>query len=206
MNIWDHSRLSVRKFGGEEQDYYAVHKFLDSSKFFYFHVKHRLLLHHLLGIEWAVQKFGDCLTNADGRVLLLRDIAAEHLKEDHNGRVPSVYDWLSNNEAALAPQLTLPTFETEDAALEQLVLTPLWRSNLQSSLLITCSDFGVYLAQELLGLDAAKRLQQLINGQPPVQHYLQQFQFTERWQFSPDRKELDWLQQAPSTQKTTPTN
>lgn len=195
MNIWDHSRLSVRKFGGKEENYYAIHKFLDSSKLFYFHVKHRLLLHHLLGVDWTVQKFGDCLTNSEGRVLLVRDIAAEHLKEDHSGRVPSLHDWLVGNEAALGKLITLPTFSPEDAALEQLVLSPLWRSNLQSSLLITCSNFGVYLAGELLGLAAAKRWSQLLQGQPPVQHYLQQFAFTERWQFSPDRQELAWLKQ-----------
>ncbi|MGH1337345.1 MAG: DUF6915 family protein [Aureispira sp.] len=195
MNIWDHSRLSVRKFGGEEQDYYAIHKFIDSSKLFYFHVKHRLLLHHLLGIEWTVQKFGDCLTNKEGTVLLVRDIAAEHLKEDHNGSVPSVYDWLSDQEEILGPQLSLPNFESTDTALEQLVLTPLWRSNLQSALLITCSNFGVYLAKELLGMEAAQRLHHLLEGQAPVQHYLQQFTFTQRWQFSPDRQELAWLKQ-----------
>lgn len=204
MNIWDHSRLSVRKFGGKEQDYYALHQFLDSSKLFYFHVKHRLLLHHLLGVEWTIQKFGDCLHNSDGKVVLIRDIAAEHLKEDHNGRVPSLHDWLAGNETTLGKLITLPTFAPEDAALEQLVLTPLWRSNLQSSLLITCSNFGVYLAQELLGLTAAKRLSQLLQGQATVQHYLQQFTFTERWQFSPDRKELAWLKEG--TNHPTPCN
>lgn len=195
MNIWDHSRLSVRKFGGQEQDYYTIHKFIDSSKLFYFHVKHRLLLHHLLGIEWTIQKFGDHLTNKEGKVVLVRDIAAEHLKEDHNGRVPSVYDWLYEKEDILGPQLCLPDFEATDSVLEALVLTPLWRSNLQSALLITCSDFGVYLAKELLGNAAAKRLHYLLQGQAPVQHYLQQFTFTQRWQFSPDREELAWLKQ-----------
>ena len=53
MNIWDHSRLSVRKFGGKEKDYFQIHKFLDSSKLFYNHVKHRILLHNLYGVEIA---------------------------------------------------------------------------------------------------------------------------------------------------------
>ncbi|MFK7799162.1 MAG: hypothetical protein AB8E82_17050 [Aureispira sp.] len=194
MNIWDHSRLSVRKFGGQEQDYYAIHKFIDSSKFFYHHIKHRLLLHHLLGVEWAVQKFGDCITNCEGIVILVRDIVVEHIKEDHSGYVPSLYDWLVDNESKLSTPL-LPNFEAQDTALEQLVWTPLWRSNLKSALLLTCSNFGVYLANELLGLEAAKRLQQLLQNTPPVQHYLEQFSFTQRWQFSPDRQELAWLKQ-----------
>lgn len=64
MNIWDHSRLSKRKFGGVETDYFDIHKFLDSSKLFYFHAKHRLLLHHLYGIEITILKFGDCFNKS----------------------------------------------------------------------------------------------------------------------------------------------
>jgi len=51
MNGWKHSLLSKRKFGGEAIDYVEVHKFIDSSKFFCYHVKHRVLLHNLFGIE-----------------------------------------------------------------------------------------------------------------------------------------------------------
>ncbi|MDW8297019.1 MAG: hypothetical protein RMJ97_09085 [Raineya sp.] len=70
MNIWEHSLLSQRKFGGKPQDYEAIHSFLDSSKYFLYHVKHRLLLHHLLGVEWAVELFGNFLVNSEGKTIL----------------------------------------------------------------------------------------------------------------------------------------
>ncbi len=191
MNIWDHSRLSVRKFGGTEVDYFAIHKFLDSSKLFYFHAKHRLLLHHLFGIELAIEKFGDYLENATGKTVLVRDIAAEHLKEDLSGKVPSLYEWLSEQGDAWAADLVLPQFE--NAELEKFVLRPYLKSNLKASLLLTFSDFGVYLAGEFLDLKAAQTLRAMIKPEQTVKHYLSQFKFTQRWQFHPDPKELAWL-------------
>lgn len=192
MNIWDHSRLSVKKFGGKEQDYYSIHKFIDSSKLFCFNAKHRLLLHNLWGIEMTILKFGDTITNAESRQILVRDIAAEHCKEDLNGQVPSLQDWLIDNEERIAPFIpNLPTFEQKE--LEAFVLSPLLKSNLQSSLFLTRSNFGVYLCKELLGLAAAKNLQQQLPSHATVQFYLSKFQFTKRWQFTPQQKAIDWL-------------
>ncbi|MFK8102815.1 MAG: hypothetical protein AB8G15_09835 [Saprospiraceae bacterium] len=191
MNIWDHSRLSVRKFGGKEEDYFAIHKFLDSSKLFYFHVKHRLLLHHLFGIELTIEKFGDYLENSTGKIILVRDIAAEHLKEDLSGKVPSLYEWLSGQAIEWGEDLVLPEFE--NAALEKFVLRPYLKSKLKASLLLTFSDFGVYLAREILDIKAAQSLRAMIKPEQTVQHYLTQFKFTQRWQFHPDPKELAWL-------------
>jgi len=59
MDIWTHSLLSEKKFGGKPEDYYEIHKFMDSSKLFYFHVKHRMLLHNTFGIEICIRLFGD---------------------------------------------------------------------------------------------------------------------------------------------------
>lgn len=191
MNIWDHSRLSVRKFGGKEADYYPIHKFMDSSKLFYFNPRHRLLLHNLWGIEIVVKKFGDTITNSNEKELLVRDIAAEHCKEDLNGRVPSLQDWLKKNDEKIAPQIQIPIFDNQ--ALEAFVLSPMWKSNLQSALLITLSNFGVYLTKDLIGFEAAKELQKKIDPSATIQNYLSRFEFTDRWQFTPQRKELDWL-------------
>ncbi|MCB0607535.1 MAG: hypothetical protein KDD12_07460 [Lewinella sp.] len=201
MNIWDHSRLSVRKFGGVEQDYFNIHKFFDSSKLFYYHVKHRLLLHNLYGVELATRKFGDFIVNADGTIILVRDIAVEHLKEDLSGKVPGLNDWLMENDDKLSREITLPMFD--DPTLEEFVLTPLIRSNLKSSLLITLSDFGIYLTNELLGLDYAKTLSDKIEKDKTVKNYLEKFSFTARWQFCPDKKELDWLKTQQNGQQIT---
>jgi len=191
MNIWNHSRLSVRKFGGKEEDYYQIHKFIDSSKLFYFNSRHRLLLHNLWGIEITIKKFGDLLTNSDGKEILLRDIAAEHCKEDLNGKVPSLQDWLLNNDNKITPLIEIPKIDNQE--LEEFILSPMWKSNLKSSLLITLSNFGVYLAKEIIGFEAAKELQSKIAKKASVQNYLSIFEFTEIWQFTPQKKEIKWL-------------
>ena len=189
MNIWNHSRLSVRKFGGIEQDYFEIHKFIDSSKLFFFHAKHRLLLHNLYGIHLAIKKFGDYIETNDGKIILVRDIVAEHLKEDMNGRVPSLNEWLIDSDKELAIKIDIPKFSSKK--LEEFVLMPFIMSNLKSSLLITLSDFGIYLTNEFLGLEYAIALTEKIETDKTIKNYLEAFNFTKRWQFTPDKKELE---------------
>jgi len=191
MNIWEHSMISARKFGGIEQDYYQIHKFIDSSKLFYFHFKHRLILHNLFGVELAIKKFEDYIVNDDNSVILVRDIAIEHLKEDCNGQVPSLTDWLSNNDKYISKKIRVPTIN--NSKLEKFVFAPLMKSNLKSSLLITLSDFGVCLANDFLGFEEAKELNSLLSKESTIKNFLKDFKFTEKWQFSPDKNELDWL-------------
>lgn len=191
MNIWDHSRLSVRKFGGKEIDYYEIHKFIDSSKLFIYNPKHRLLLHNLWGIEITVEKFSDIVLNSDNREILVRDIAAEHCKEDLDGRVPSLNDWLKENNENLLNKVNQPL--NLSIELEEFVLRPMLRSNLKSALMITTSNFGVYLVKELLGLELSKELYKNINQNFTIQDYLLEFKFTQKWQFTPQKKEIEWL-------------
>ena len=160
-----------------------------------------MLLHNLYGVELATRKFGDFIVNADGTIILVRDIAVEHLKEDLSGKVPGLNDWLMENDDKLSREITLPMFD--DPTLEEFVLTPLIRSNLKSSLLITLSDFGIYLTNELLGLDYAKTLSDKIEKDKTVKNYLEKFSFTARWQFCPDKKELDWLKTQQNGQQIT---
>ena len=150
-----------------------------------------MLLHNLYEIEMTIRLFGDYIQNADGKIILVRDLAAEHCKEDLSGRVPSLKDWLKDNEDVLAPMITIPKFE--DSTLEEFVLYPMFKSNCRSALLITLSNFGVSLAKQILGFEYGKQLQQLINQDATVQHYLSHYKFTERWQFTPSQKEIEWL-------------
>ena len=201
MNIWNHCRLSVRKFGGQPLDYFAIHKFMDSSKLFFYNPRHRLLLHHCWGIELAVQKFGDLLVNSDAATILVRDVAAAHCQEDLNGQVPTLAQWLAGNEALGELLPDPPAFE--DAALQQLVLAPWHRAQCRAALLLTCSNFGVYLAQELLGPAAAQTLHQALAPEATVERYLSTFQFQARWQFTPLQSDLQWLRQQDALEQTT---
>ncbi len=67
MNIWQHALLSERKFGGKPEDYTHIHRFIDSSKYFYYHVKHRMLLHNLYGVELCTELFGEFVVNSKGK-------------------------------------------------------------------------------------------------------------------------------------------
>jgi hypothetical protein len=191
MNIWDHCLLSQRKFGGAPQDYEKVHSFMDCSKYFYYHTKHRLLLHNLFGVELAVELMGNFIENSAGKPILVRDIAVEHCREDLDGKIPTLYDWLEGNDYLEDLLDDLPVIE--DPILHQFVYRPFYRSGLKASLLITLSDFGVHLAEYYLGTHQAAELAKILPKPFKVKHFLEQFNFTQSWQYSPQKHELDWL-------------
>lgn len=191
MNVWQHSLLSQRKFGGLAEDYEAIHSFIDSSKLFNYHSKHRLLIHNLYGVELCMQLFGDLITNSDGKKVMVRDIAREHCREDLSGKVPTLYEWLKDNPdledwVTHCPQLA-------DEELNQFLWKPFLRSGLRASLAITFSDFGVYLVETFYGWEKAKKFATALDTQLKVKDFLNQFRFTERWQYTPQPEELKWL-------------
>lgn len=187
MNYWKHSLLSKKKFGGEATDYLVIHKFIDSSKLFYFDIKHRILLHNTYGIALCVHKFGDTLVNSENKVLLVRDIAAEHCKEDLMGVVPTLNNWFKYVDDSL-PGFIKP-INPSDSTLKEFVLQPLLMSGLKSTLIITHSNFGIYLAKEFLGLEYAQELANHLEG-AYINELLQYIKLLDRWQFTPDLKQL----------------
>ena len=50
--------------------------------------------HHTVGIYDAERHFGRSLTNSAGRVVPIRWIGEQHVREDCQGRIPSLADWL----------------------------------------------------------------------------------------------------------------
>lgn len=89
-----HSMSSARRFGGVAQDYQAIHDWFDASKEHMAFFTHRALRHHTQGIFEAERLFGQTLTNSAGRVVPVRWIGEQHVKEDCRGRIPSLCDWL----------------------------------------------------------------------------------------------------------------
>ncbi len=105
-----HAESSVRRFGGKNEDYLPIHEWLDSSKQEYCDFRHRALRHHALGVYECERVFGVAITNSDGRVVPVRYVAEQHIKEDCGGIVPSVSDWLSRirPEAWMSRGYSLP--------------------------------------------------------------------------------------------------
>jgi hypothetical protein len=93
-----HAKNSVKRYGGDIADYMPIHDWFDSTKAAYANFQHRAILHHSFGIFLAEQLFGKTLTNADGKVVSVRDVAEDHVKEDCGGRIPTIQDWLGKLE------------------------------------------------------------------------------------------------------------
>ncbi len=89
-----HAESSARKFGGTPSDYQAVHDWFDASKEHLAIFTHRALRHHTQGIFDAERVFGLSLTNEAGREIPIRWIGEQHVREDCQGRIPSLADWL----------------------------------------------------------------------------------------------------------------
>jgi len=93
LNPYHHSLSSVKKWGGCVDDYLPIHRWFDQSKAFYADFRHRAMRHHAQGIDMAETIFGHTITNSEGRILPIRFIGEQHVKEDL-GRIPTVQDWL----------------------------------------------------------------------------------------------------------------
>ena len=79
---YHHALSSVQKWGGTVEDYLPIHDWFDASKAFLADFRHRALRHHAEGIFWAEEVFGPTLTNADGKVVPVRFVGEQHVKED----------------------------------------------------------------------------------------------------------------------------
>jgi hypothetical protein len=88
-----HSLSSVKKWGGKPEDYLPIHDFMDSSKACLPDVRHRAILHNSFGCFLAERVFGHNITNSDGKLVSVRDVAEQHVIEDL-GTIPTVEQWL----------------------------------------------------------------------------------------------------------------
>lgn len=94
---YHHAKSSVKKWGGTEEDYLPIHKWFDESKAMFLDPRHRALRHHAEGIAMADNIFGTTITNSDGRVIPVRWVGEQHVREDL-GYIPSMQDWFKNLE------------------------------------------------------------------------------------------------------------
>lgn len=93
---YDHSRSSVKRWGGKEEDYMPIHNWFDETKSWVGHSIHRMFRHHSEGIFESEKVFGIYIINSDGRKVYTRYIGEQHVKEDCNGKIPSAKEWVDN--------------------------------------------------------------------------------------------------------------
>jgi len=89
---YHHAQSSVKKWGGEIDDYLKIHSWFDESKAHMADFRHRALRHHSEGIFMAEKIFGTTIVNSAGRVVPVRFIGEQHVEEDL-GRIPTIADW-----------------------------------------------------------------------------------------------------------------
>lgn len=91
-----HAEVNAKKWGGVPADYIRIHEFMDQFETepltVDFRRRSRIVLHHAFGCfvaEWAI---GETITNLDGRVVSVRDIAETHIIREF-GHIPDLGDW-----------------------------------------------------------------------------------------------------------------
>jgi hypothetical protein len=128
MKPFDHARISVKKWKGQPEDYMPIHDFIDHTKAHFPDMRHRAMLHSSWGIYITEQIFGTNITNREGRIVSVRDIAEQHVIDDM-GRIPTIqdylegmpfYDWLGGPPRKEARKLALREGKLVTAAGEEI--------------------------------------------------------------------------------------
>ena len=93
---YHHAQSSVRKHGGQPEDYLEIHTWFDQTKAAWADIRHRAVLHSSFGIFLCEQHFGITFSRvSDGKQIPTRLIAEQHVLEDL-GRIPTLQDWFED--------------------------------------------------------------------------------------------------------------
>jgi hypothetical protein len=90
---YHHALSSAKKWGGKAEDFLPLHSWFDESKMISADFRHRALRHHAEGIFMAERFFGPVLTISSGRIVPVRLIGEQHVREDL-GFIPGFADWI----------------------------------------------------------------------------------------------------------------
>jgi hypothetical protein len=126
-----HSKNHVKMWGGRIEDYLEIDSFIDSSKSAHADMRHRAVLHSAFGIYIVEQVFSrpsvgtdgqiirvPLMTNSDGAVVHVRDIAEQHVLQDL-GKIPALTDYLRHMELAQWMGGPVPRAKRNIARLQQ---------------------------------------------------------------------------------------
>jgi hypothetical protein len=93
-----HSKSSVKRWGGNVEDYIELHELLDSPKATMNNNTSRMLTHNIWFCYQIIPKiFGYNITNSDGKSVDTVDIAMLHVSEDFKHRfIPTAQDYLKH--------------------------------------------------------------------------------------------------------------
>jgi hypothetical protein len=144
MNAMQHCRVSQKRWGGQPEDYYDIHDFIDCTKELCPDSRHRIF--HTM---WAVKNivvpvFGHTLVNSDGKSVDIKDMCErDHLLVDfHNKYIPTLADFVAAIEEVNIKNFgqRIEKFHqdyVQDNQISALMLSPLAATGQLKSLLIT---------------------------------------------------------------------
>lgn len=146
MNAYLHSEISVKHRGGEIEDYYPIHTFIDSTKDICSDNRHRIL-HTMWGINNVVVPiFGHTIVNSSGKKVNVKDLCEQdHVLPDYRNKfIPTLSDFV---EAIDEKQIDTIEWKNKieifhkkyatNKSVEQLLISPLSHTGKLVSLLIT---------------------------------------------------------------------
>lgn len=90
---YHHAVSSTKKWGGNPEDYIALHNWFDETKAHFADPRHRAMRHHSEGIFLCEKIFGVTILNSKGQHIPVRILGEQHVMEDL-GWIPSMADWL----------------------------------------------------------------------------------------------------------------
>ena len=91
-HCYHHALSSAKRWGGDAAEFLPLHSWFDQSKSITADFRHRALRHHAEGVFMLERFFGPTLTLSTGRVIPVRLIGEQQVREDH-GLIPSFADW-----------------------------------------------------------------------------------------------------------------
>jgi len=89
-----HAKSSAKKFGGKWEDYIHLHNWLDETKAWVGNQNHRMFRHHSEGIFEMEKIFGQTFLNSDNKIVYVRYVGEQYVREDCFNYIPSAHDWV----------------------------------------------------------------------------------------------------------------
>jgi len=158
-----HAKSSVRKWGGEPEDYVMIHDYMDYSKAFWPDVRHRIAMHHSLGCWMVEDRFGHELINSSGKRFSPRDVAEQHCLEDH-GTILTFRRWLQGITAK-PPALAQEIKDEGRESFFKILMRPLdFEPDHPYAAILLLNDYGIWLVRESLGDQVAHEAVEWIRG------------------------------------------
>lgn len=108
-----HSKSSVKKWGGKWEDYIHIHNWFDETKSWVGNSYHRMFRHHSEGIFQCEKTFGEHFENSDGKIVYVRYVGEQHVKEDCYNYIPSAKEWVNAIDSKEKPVWMIRTLKID---------------------------------------------------------------------------------------------